>query len=86
MPRNQLIDLSECTEFRQTLQMRPPRIVHGTVILLVLLLSGALTWSFLTEADLIVRVPGRVRPVTMPTGVFAAFGSRINGRVVEVNY
>ena len=41
--RNELVlDLADCTEFRQALQARPPRIVHGTLILLVALLGTAL--------------------------------------------
>ena len=47
--RNDLIlDLADCTEFRQTLLARPPRIVHGTVILLALLLGAAL-WQAQTD-------------------------------------
>ena len=34
--RNDLVlDLADCTEFRQALQARPPGIVHGTLVLLV---------------------------------------------------
>jgi HlyD family type I secretion membrane fusion protein len=82
-------DLAECKEFRQTLLARPPRIVHGAVLLLATLLGTALGWSALTEADLVVRATGQVRPVTSPVKVFlparggvasASFG----GRVVEV--
>jgi len=37
--RNDLVrDLADCTEFRQTLQARPPGIVHGTLVLLVVLI------------------------------------------------
>ena len=33
--RHELIrDLADCTEFRQSLQARPPRLVHGTLFLL----------------------------------------------------
>jgi multidrug resistance efflux pump len=82
-------NLAECQEFCQTLLARPPRIVHGTVLLLATLLGAALTWAALTEADLVVRATGQVRPVTSPVKVFlparggvasASFG----GRVVEV--
>lgn len=86
MQREQMIDLDDCSEFRQTLQARPPRIVHGTILLLVLLIIAAAVWSSATTASLVVRAPGRVRPVSTPTGVSAAFGTRINGRVIEVNY
>jgi HlyD family type I secretion membrane fusion protein len=89
--RNDLVlDLADCTEFRQTLQARPPRIVHGTTGLLVALLGTALVWSAATRANLVVRAPGRVRPVTTPTKVYSAaqgevLSAGVGGRVVEVN-
>jgi hypothetical protein len=64
MVKHALLDLADCTEFRQALQARPPRIVHGTALLLSTLLMAALVWSAVTEADLVVRAPGRVRPIT----------------------
>jgi hemolysin D len=64
------IDLAECTEFQQLMEKRPPRLVHGAAFLLVLLIGSALTWAALTRADLIVRAPGRIRPVTSPKKVF----------------
>jgi len=86
MRRDQIVDFADCSEFRQTLQARPPGIVHGTALLLILLLCGAVVWSSTTTVSLVVRAPGRVRPVSTPTEVSASFGERINGRVVEVNY
>jgi hemolysin D len=80
--------LSECSEFRQTLQARPPRIVHGTIGLCIALLASALTWSAATDADLVVRLTGRVRPVTSPQQVMVALGGEVRtlaeGRVVAV--
>ena len=54
------------------------------------LLGTALGWSALTQANLVVRAPGRVRPVTTPVKVFNAargeiLGTSTGGRVVEVN-
>src|SRR5919109_2867397 len=89
--RNELIgDLAECTEFRLTLQAQPPRIVHGTLLLLIMLLATALAWSAATQADLVVRAPGRVRPVTSPMKVVNAgngetLSASAGGRVVEVS-
>ena len=89
--RNDLIlDLADCTEFRQTLQAQPPRIVHGTLLLLVALLATALGWSAATQADLVVRAPGRVRPVTSPmkvvnAGSGEALSASAGGRVIEVH-
>jgi len=59
-----VLDLADCTEFRQTLQARPPRIVHGAVTLLAGLVGAAVAWAALTPAELVVRAAGRVRPVT----------------------
>jgi multidrug resistance efflux pump len=89
MRKDLVLDLADCTEFRQTLLARPPRIVHGTVFLLVLVLTAALLWSALTRADLVVRAAGRVRPVASPTRVFNAgrpevLSASAGGRVVEV--
>lgn len=89
--RNELIwDLADCTEFRQILQARPPRIVHGTLLLLAALLATGLGWSAATQADLVVRAPGRVRPVTSPMKVVnagngEALSASAGGRVVAVH-
>jgi len=90
--RNGLVmDLGDCTTFRQTLLASPPRIAHGTVLLLAGLLGAALLWSALTPADLVVRAGGRVRPLATARKVFnAASGGVLSagtgGRVVEVNF
>lgn len=91
MRKAMVYDLVDCTEFGQTLQARPPRIIHGAVILLAALLGTAFTWSALTEADLVVRAPGRVRPVTSPMQVVNGSNGEVlsasaGGRVVEVNF
>src|SRR4051794_28710383 len=85
-----VLDLTEWTEFRQVLQAQPPKVVHGTAVLLAALLGTALGWSALTRALLVVRAPGRIRPVTTPVKVFNAargemLGAGVGGRVVEVN-
>ncbi len=64
MRNSPIADLSECTEFRQTIQARPPRVVFGTMILLVVLLAAAVIWAAVTKADLVVVAQGRVRPMT----------------------
>ncbi len=88
--RNDLIlDLDECTEFRQALRSRAPGIVHGTAILLVVLLAAALSWMALTEANLVVRAAGRVRPLSGPENASDDFSEDIScevgGRVVELD-
>jgi multidrug efflux pump subunit AcrA (membrane-fusion protein) len=90
--RNALIlDLADCTEFRQSLQARPPRIVHGTAFLLAALVATALMWAALTRADLVVRGAGRVRPVDSTYKVVnpvrgETLSASAGGRVVEVNF
>jgi multidrug efflux pump subunit AcrA (membrane-fusion protein) len=90
--RNQLVlDLNECTTFRQTLLTRPPAIVHGTAILLLGLLGTAVLWAALTPAKLVVRAGGRVRPVDTPEKVVSAgrpdvLSASTGGRVVAVHF
>jgi hemolysin D len=91
MHNDSISDLADCTDFRLTLQASLPSIVHGTVMLLAALLGTALVWSALTYADLVVRAPGRVRPVTSPLKVVndgsgATLNASFGGRVVEVNF
>src|SRR5215468_3113429 len=86
-----ILDLADCTEFRQTLLARPPRFVHGTVWLLGALLGAAVGWAALTKADLVVRAPGRVRPTSPPQKAFnhargEVLSASAGSRVVEVNY
>src|SRR5262249_186854 len=54
-------------------------------------LGSAVTWAALTEADLVVRASGRIRPVSVPKKVYNAgrgevFSGSVGGRVVEVNF
>jgi hemolysin D len=84
-------NLADCSEFRQTLLARSPKIVHGTVFLLVSLLVTAVTWAALTEADLVVRAAGRVRPVSTPKKVVNATRGEVisasaGGRVIAVHF
>src|SRR5262249_61999353 len=90
MRNSTVLDLADCTEFRQALQARPPAVVHGTAALLALLLGTALGWAALTRADLVVRGTGRIRPVTTPVKVYnpvrgESLSSTAGGRVVEVH-
>jgi HlyD family type I secretion membrane fusion protein len=84
-------DLSDCTEFRQTLLARPPLLLRGTFLLLVGFLAAAVLWSAVTQADLVIRASGRVRPMIpleQPPDA-AAEESEVSplrgGRVVEVH-
>jgi multidrug resistance efflux pump len=91
MNRMREYDLADCTEYRQTVLARPPRLVHATFVLLVLLVAAGVLWAALTKADLIVRAKGRVRPMIQSTQLpgAAAEESKISplrgGRVTEVH-
>src|SRR4051812_26798313 len=91
MTSDDFSDLAQCGEFRQTLLARPPRVVHGTVVLLTSLLATAVGWAALTKADLVVQAGGRGRPVSPPDKVFNGARGEVlsatrGGRVVEVNF
>ncbi len=91
MHSKRLYELADCTEYRQTLLARPPRFVRATVILLVTLVVVAVLWAASTEADLVVRAPGRVRPMIQSAHLpdAAAEESHVSplreGRVIEVH-
>jgi multidrug efflux pump subunit AcrA (membrane-fusion protein) len=91
MRTDPVVNLAECTTFRQTLLARPPRIVHGTVLLLAGLFVAALVWAALTPADLVVRAAGRIRPPATPKKVFSAARGEVlsattGGRVIAVHF
>lgn len=50
-----ILTLNDCTEYRETVAARPPRIAHLGVILCVTTLTVCLTWAALTPVDLVVR-------------------------------
>ncbi len=90
MPRDLMHDLADGTEFRLMLQARPPRVVHWSAWLSLAFLATALAWAGLTKADLVVRAPGRIRPISSPLPVrMAARGEvlsgSLGGQVVEVH-
>ena len=87
----QVMELTDCSEFRQTVEAQPPALVHGTVLLLVLLLGAALLWAAVTSADLVVLAGGHVRPASPPRQVFVDFHgdmptAGLGAAVAEVNY
>lgn len=89
MTNTQIVDLADCTLFRQTLEARPPRIVHGTAVLLTTLVAAAVIWAHFTTADLIVRGGGRVRPLETPYRLAnpihgESLSASAGGRVIEV--
>lgn len=86
-----ILDLADCTEFAQILRTRPPRLAHATVLLLSVLLSAALVWAALTQANLVARAAGRVRPISDPMKVVNSvrgevLSAGVGGRVVAVDF
>src|SRR5438874_545139 len=77
-------DLQDCNQFRQTIQSRPPRLVHGTVLVPVTLVASAALWAACTRANLVIRSAGRVRPATTPVKVFAPRADNVGGNVAAV--
>ncbi|MBL8851020.1 MAG: HlyD family efflux transporter periplasmic adaptor subunit, partial [Planctomycetaceae bacterium] len=86
MSRLAVADLADCSEFRQTLAAKPPRIVHGTALLLSCVLLSALGWAAITKANLVVLAQGRVRPETIPTRVFTPSSANYDGRVAAAPF
>ncbi|QDU40114.1 Type I secretion system membrane fusion protein PrsE [Maioricimonas rarisocia] len=86
MPRHTLVDLADCTEFRQTLAARPPGFIHVTVLLLLLLVGGVVAWAAMTEASLVIVASGQVRPAGDVARIYAPAGTSLNGRVVDVAF
>jgi multidrug resistance efflux pump len=84
MNQGYLCDLADCSEFRQTIELRPPVLVHAAAVLATLLVVAALCWATIVDACIVVRTPGRVRPVEQPVRVFAESGTHIDGHVAEV--
>lgn len=86
MSRGQVVSLEECSAFAQTVQAKPPAIVHGTSVVLLSLLTAAVIWAAVTKADLVVKAVGRVRPLDVPTKVFTPSDLRWLGAVKSVNF
>lgn len=81
-----VVNIEDCTRFRQTIEARPPVIVHGAALLGVLTLVAAVGWAACTPANLVVRSAGRVRPVEPPTQVYASRHERLDGRISAVHF
>ncbi len=89
MPAERILDLRDAGEFRQTLAARPPAIVHGTALILAILIGVAITWASLTEANLVVTGAARVRPAVAPLKSFDEVSNEqvfaeASGRIVEI--
>lgn len=83
MPRH-IVSLQNCSEFRQTLEARPPALLHATAALAMAAIGVALVWAALTPATLVVRSTGRVRPVAQTAPVFAPATTKADLRIARV--
>jgi len=91
MPRTFMRDLAEGTEFYLLLQAKPPRVAHWSAGLSVAVLVAGLLWAATTRVNLVVRAPGRVRPLSPPLPVrmgarAEVLSASLGGHVVEVDF
>lgn len=84
MDSNQLLDLRDCTEFRQRLEAKTPPAVRIIMATLLLLVGAATTWAIAAKASLVVVAHGRIRPTESPNHIYTAVSPYIEGRVIEV--
>jgi len=83
MNTSQLLDLNECTDFRQRLESKTPPAVKIIMATLLLLVGAAVIWAVMAKASLVVIAPGRIRPTESPNRVYSAVSPFLEGRVVE---
>jgi hemolysin D len=81
-----IITIDDCRPLRQSLEARPPMAIHGTALLLFIILGGALVWAALTPVNLVVRATGRVRSTAATTQVFAPAATKLEGRIAAVYF
>ncbi len=89
MRTHRVFAIAECAQLSRVIPGTPPVGVMGVAGLLAALVLAAVGWASLTEADLVVRAPARVRASTAPAVAFtASTGDRvtaaIGGRVAAV--
>ena len=84
MSTTELLDLSECTEFRQRLESKTPPAATLVMAVLLLLVVACVVWAILAQASLVVIARGRVRPIETPNRIYSAVSPYLEGRVVEV--
>jgi multidrug resistance efflux pump len=90
MTADRILELRDVDEFRLTLAARPPAIVHGTALLLILLIAGAIAWASLSDANVVVRGIARVRPADAPLKGFddpsnEQIYAEVSGRVIAID-
>jgi multidrug resistance efflux pump len=81
------MNLEQCSQFNQVLATPIPMKMHGTVVVLSFLIVTAVTWSIWTQANVVVRGVGRMRPVANEHGIESVseeLSSEIPGRIKTV--
>src|SRR5262245_5376429 len=91
MPQNALLASLDGSAFGFALRSRLPWFVNGVFYALCSLLTAALAWLGLTEADQVIRAPGHVRSASLPLPVCVDYREDTNAvpasvRVAEVHY
>lgn len=76
--------LDECTQFHEMLKSRPPVVAHATLLACFALIATLLVWAAVVQANVVVSVSGRIRPVTMPSKAFAPQSQLLDGRIAQV--
>ncbi len=84
MIATQIVPFDECGAWHQSLETRPPRLMHFTAVFAMLVLMTAGVWLALTRVDLVVRAAGTVRPRENPTHIFTANETGLTGRIAVV--
>jgi multidrug resistance efflux pump len=74
--------LSDYSEIRQTIAARPPKLLRGSVVVVLALLVAGVIWAALTKSDLTVSAVGRIRPVDEEGGE-TKITALVGGQVIE---
>ena len=72
MRTHRIYALRDCAKLARMIPPRPAVAITGTAVLLASLVAAAVVWAALTEADLVVRAPARVRARSAPQLSFTA--------------
>lgn len=83
MPRDRIVTLTDGSEIRHLLAVRPPAVLSCTFFLLSAMLVAALAWAAISTVDLLGRGNGSVRPAADPVRVQVGRGGEISHVLVR---
>lgn len=72
MRTHRMYALRDCARLTRMIPPRPAVAITGTAVLLASLVAAAVAWAAITEVDLVVRAPARVRARSAPQLSFTA--------------